>query len=565
MDGRPYRGSWVLMGTAPYVERVGLPCIHSVHPTGVTLAGRSDLDGLPMSFCVRFVEHNRRWKEGNMGYIADSLFPALEPSGVGVGLLDQSGTVSSFSSPLAVADEDSHQDNVYVQRRAKVQNSRRLNWTPEAIASFEETKKAIANAIALTVPDWEGASDGTNPFFLFADRSLGAIGVGLFQRPRAGAKLPLRLRNQLRPLGMMSKSLDATQRNWIVWEGELYAVRESMYHFRSIISGFVVVVGTDRLNSFLVSSVTELRQPAKVLRWLQEIEGMARVKWAFTPGTANLFADFASRHPPDRDQLEEKLVEQDDLPQTLQDAFRQVLGWFGIGGKGNAVAASDEEHAVILRVRSSLDGWVTCRRQSSGTAAERGIVHPLYSLDQCLKPVRGAEAFPAKRIHRALLAPGCLPESAGPVEFSAQGVHCDFNFLVVLEPPIILEEGTRKWFEMRVEKAQEAPGKVRGSIHDSIILLLRTAARLSPTVLFLHGESGWAGVGACHDGLRKEAFSRRRVQSEEASLEKAWDAVEALVFPCPCWSFETIDFELCSGDGGSGQGRQAFAVCYSGT
>ena len=128
---------------------------------------------------------------------------------------------------MALGDPEAHfpvpdvgMENVV--RRAKVQNSVPLNWTEEARESFEKTKNMLAKAIALSVPDWQGAADGTNPFLFYGDRSQYAVGGGLFQRPPKSANLPPHLRDQLRPLGVSSKSLDPVQQRWTVWEGELY-------------------------------------------------------------------------------------------------------------------------------------------------------------------------------------------------------------------------------------------------------------------------------------------------------------------------------------------------------
>ena len=107
--------------------------------------------------------------------------------------------------------------------------------------------------------------------------------------------------------------------------------------------GCHIILATDHLNNILVSSTTELRQPAKVLRWLQEIESVGIRSWCFTPDTSNWFADMASRHPAQRDLLKAKLVERSQLPSTLQEAFQQVVGWFGVGGTAGATLAGDPD------------------------------------------------------------------------------------------------------------------------------------------------------------------------------------------------------------------------------
>ena len=45
----------------------------------------------------------------------------------------------------------------------------------------------IQNAVALGVPDFEGAKDGTNPFRLHGDACKYGVGVGIFQLSRAAA------------------------------------------------------------------------------------------------------------------------------------------------------------------------------------------------------------------------------------------------------------------------------------------------------------------------------------------------------------------------------------------
>lgn len=115
--------------------------------------------------------------------------------------------------------QEQEQDWNYVQRVAKLQKSAPLNWTEEALAAWDESRDIIAKAIALSVPDWEGARSGENPFVYFGGRSGPGIGGGLFQRPGANQQVPTHLKGVLRCLGLWSKALDKTQQNWTTWEG----------------------------------------------------------------------------------------------------------------------------------------------------------------------------------------------------------------------------------------------------------------------------------------------------------------------------------------------------------
>ena len=58
-----------------------------------------------------------------------------------------------------------------VQRRARMQKAAPLQWTEEALSAWEESKNIIARAVALSVPDWEGARSGESPFVYLADRA----------------------------------------------------------------------------------------------------------------------------------------------------------------------------------------------------------------------------------------------------------------------------------------------------------------------------------------------------------------------------------------------------------
>ena len=95
----------------------------------------------------------------------------------------------------------------------------------------------ILRSVALEVPDWEGAADGSNPFILLADRSKRAVGAALFQLPAKQVAGETGDRGSLRLLGVWSKSLSEQQSRWTVWEGELFALRESLHFFKDVVQG----------------------------------------------------------------------------------------------------------------------------------------------------------------------------------------------------------------------------------------------------------------------------------------------------------------------------------------
>ena len=97
----------------------------------------------------------------------------------------------------------------------------------------------------------------------------------------------------------------------------------------------------------------------------------------------------------------------------------------------------------------------------------------------------------------------------------------------------MLEEGTKKWYEMRPDRAKETLGKQLHSIFDAILSVLRMLTSLSSTVLVGHAEACWVLLGLCHKELRQEAYQKRRVMKEEKELGATWKGVEGLVFVAP--------------------------------
>ena len=54
-------------------------------------------------------------------------------------------------------------------------------WTPECDDAWAEINAMIENAVVLSVPDYAGALDDTNPFRLYPDACKYGVGAGFFQ------------------------------------------------------------------------------------------------------------------------------------------------------------------------------------------------------------------------------------------------------------------------------------------------------------------------------------------------------------------------------------------------
>ena len=70
--------------------------------------------------------------------------------------------------------------------RASVDDAWPYFWSQSCEESFEALKRLVLNAVELVVPDFEGASKGTNPYHLWPDACAYGVGAGLFQSQGEG-------------------------------------------------------------------------------------------------------------------------------------------------------------------------------------------------------------------------------------------------------------------------------------------------------------------------------------------------------------------------------------------
>jgi transposase InsO family protein len=108
-------------------------------------------------------------------------------------------------------------------------------WTPEADAAFQSLKAAFISAPVLALPDH------SKPFWLIVDASNYAI--------RAILEQPDEL-NRWHPLTYLSKSLDPTQRNWVIHDKELWSIIWPLVELRHYFEGAAhpIEIWTDHNN-----------------------------------------------------------------------------------------------------------------------------------------------------------------------------------------------------------------------------------------------------------------------------------------------------------------------------
>jgi hypothetical protein len=96
------------------------------------------------------------------------------------------------------------------------------NWTNECQTAFETLKECFSTAPVLTMPDT------TKPFILETDASKWAIGATLLQKQDDG---------QLHPCGYLSHALTQTERNWQIYDRELYAIIYALDEWKYLLLG----------------------------------------------------------------------------------------------------------------------------------------------------------------------------------------------------------------------------------------------------------------------------------------------------------------------------------------
>jgi hypothetical protein len=128
-------------------------------------------------------------------------------------------------------------------------------WTPEADATFQSLKTAFISAPVLALPDH------SKPFRLVVDASDYAISAILEQPDEL---------NRWHPLTYLSKSLDPTQRNWVIHDKELWSIIWPLVELRHYFEGAAhpIEIWTDHNN------LTYFMTKQKLTRW--------QARWALT-------------------------------------------------------------------------------------------------------------------------------------------------------------------------------------------------------------------------------------------------------------------------------------------
>jgi hypothetical protein len=155
------------------------------------------------------------------------------------------------------------------------------NWTNECQTAFETLKECFSTAPVLTMPDT------TKPFILETDASKWAIGATLLQKQEDG---------QLHPCGYLSHALTQTERNWQIYDRELYGIIYALDEWKYLLLGgeHTLTIHCDHKN--LTYYRTPQRLTARQARWWTNLSRY-NYQLIHIPGAKLIQADTLSRRP----------------------------------------------------------------------------------------------------------------------------------------------------------------------------------------------------------------------------------------------------------------------------
>lgn len=156
-----------------------------------------------------------------------------------------------------------------------------LEWNDEATLSFNSAKEALANATLIRHPI-PGAE-----LSLWVDASDVAVGGSLMQKVVNGKKI-------WEPIAFHSQKLSKSQRNWSVYDRELFAMYSSVKKFRHMLEGRNFVIYTDQKPLTFAFQQKPDKCSPRQLRHLDFISQFT-TDIQYTKGSDNIVADALSR------------------------------------------------------------------------------------------------------------------------------------------------------------------------------------------------------------------------------------------------------------------------------
>jgi hypothetical protein len=152
-------------------------------------------------------------------------------------------------------------------------------WTLECQVAFDSLKESFVTAPVLKMPDVN------QPFILETDASKWAVGAALMQKDENG---------DLHPCGYLSHALTPTERNWQIYDRELFAIIYTLDEWKYLLLGaeHTLTIHCDHKN--LTYYRTPQRLTARQARWWNNLSRY-NYQLIHVPGAKLTQADALSR------------------------------------------------------------------------------------------------------------------------------------------------------------------------------------------------------------------------------------------------------------------------------
>lgn len=220
-----------------------------------------------------------------------------------------------------------------------------IDLNEEGVLAFEKLKRSLFEQIELTQPDFN------KKFILTTDASNEALGAVLSQEGK--------------PITFISKTLNATERNYATNEKELYAIVWAIKTLRNYLYGVAdLEIHTD--HQPLTFAISTKNPNAKIKRWMSFVEEYSP-KFVYKPGTTNVVADALSRqilnNITDNESLEStqhsaESSETIDIPETAKplNEFKEqiLLHKTGFSKYDSLVIFDKTRHIIDFDTRETL-------------------------------------------------------------------------------------------------------------------------------------------------------------------------------------------------------------------
>uniref|UniRef100_A0A0W0GCX0 Putative reverse transcriptase-rnase h-integrase n=1 Tax=Moniliophthora roreri TaxID=221103 RepID=A0A0W0GCX0_MONRR len=219
-------------------------------------------------------------------------------------------------------------------------------WSDACQDAFETLKQKFSQQPLLQIPD------STKPFIIESDASKWASGAVLRQKGTDG---------EWHPCGYISHAFDATERNYEIYDRELFAIVRALQTWRHYVmgNGFPVTVLSDHKNLTYFRTAQKLNR--RQARW-SLLLSMFDLRLVHVPGTQMVQSDALSRRP---DHVLQEDTDNDNVVLLPDALFINVIDT-DLQGRLKKALGTDDFHASALEslldqgippIKSSLSDW----------------------------------------------------------------------------------------------------------------------------------------------------------------------------------------------------------------